>query len=73
VLAAIFAIGLFLERDRVKRLISKSEEGGPTSWRKASPKDSAGFHCVKCGTELPLGSKWCDNCGTEQHPARDLR
>lgn len=39
-----------------------------TRTKKATPygSDENSSRCIKCGTKLPLGAKFCDNCGANQ-------
>ena len=64
-LGAGFAVGNAMAGAMSEAMRRTSEAG--TS---ASGGASVGTKCVKCGAELPAGSKFCRECGASQAPAK---
>src|SRR5438876_1405296 len=64
-LGAGFAIGNAMARSMTDAM-SSSADAGTSSTGAAS----ATTKCVKCGAELPAGSKFCRECGASQAPAK---
>ena len=64
-LGAGFAVGNAMAGAMSDAMRRTSEAG--TS---ASGGASVGTKCVKCGAELPAGSKFCRECGASQAPAK---
>jgi hypothetical protein len=59
--AVIAAIVLLLDMRRTAQPeVTEAENVDST------PKKSGKNFCIECGSELPLGSKFCNNCGTKQ-------